>query len=301
VEFLCEQRIVTDVCAGEALPTYLATLERQIEFFADFTVSPIDVQERICGSRVGIVGLGTVGGMIADQLCRMGVGSICAIDPDTVSSSNLARHTLFTAKDVGKAKVDATEGARKAVRPGLDYRGKQVNIAGEADVEEFTASCALLINCADQPSVAHTSEWVGRACMKTRTAHILAGGYRTHLGFLGPTVIPFETACWKCFADDYPANDPFGKLGWQPLVASRVSGGSLMPMAGMVASLHAWEAVRVLTGLLPPIMVNRKAEIDYISLRLNWYEVNRDPGCSVCGLKVETPTTKTNSNTEKSK
>jgi molybdopterin/thiamine biosynthesis adenylyltransferase len=283
VEFLREQRIVTDACVGQALPKSMSDFERQIEFFADFTDNPIVIQQRIRDSRVGILGLGTIGGMITAQLCRMGVGSIWAKDPDTVCASNLPRHALFTAKDIGKTKVDSTECSLKAVRPDLDFRGDTDDVCGEGDLAAFAANCDLLVNCADQPSVAQTSEWVGNACMKTETPHILAGGYRTHLGFLGPTITPFKTACWKCFADDYAVNDPFGKLGWQPLVASRVSGGSLMPMAGMVASTHAWEAFRVLTGLLPPMMANRKAELDYITFGLKFYEVNRNPGCSVCG------------------
>ena len=66
-----------------------------------------------------------------------------------------------------------------------------------------------------------------------------------------------------------------------------MSGGSLMPLAGMIASLHTWEAVRIVTGFLPPMMVNRKAEINYVNLSLDWYEVKRDPECSVCGESVD--------------
>jgi len=282
VTFLCKNRVVVDATSLHALPSSLLAFQRQIQFFSDFSRNPAAIQKMLAKSNVGIVGLGTIGGMIASQLCRMGVGSITTVDPDNVSASNLARHSLFTAADVGESKVTATRRALKAVRPALHYSGRQTVICSEADIARFASDCSLVINCADQPSVAQTSEWVGCACMKTHTPHILAGGYRTHLGFLGPTVLPFKTACWKCFADDYKKNDPFGKLGWKPLVSSRVSGGSIMPLAAIVASVHVWEAVRVLTGLLPPMLCNRKAEINYTDLGLTWYEVLRNPSCCIC-------------------
>lgn len=127
-----------------------------------------------------------------------------------------------------------------------------------------------------------SSEWVGRACMAAKVPHILAGGYRTHLGFLGPTVIPYESACWKCFALDYEENDPFARMGWKPLEMSLPSGGGLGPLNAMVSAFHAWEAIRVLSGILPPLMVNRKGEIDFITMATSWHEVPRNPRCLEC-------------------
>lgn len=283
VEFLLENRIVRDASAVTSLPGDLLAFQRQVEFFSDFTDDPTAIQERLLIAGVGIIGLGTIGGMIAAQLCRLGVGHLSGLDPDNVSESNLARHALFTQVDIGTPKIQAADRALRAIRPDIDFRGQARAVQGEDDIHEMAETCDIVINCADQPNVAQTSEWVGRACMRSRTPHILAGGYRTHLGFLGPTVIPFESACWQCFAADYRANDPFGKLGWEPLASSRASGGSLMPLAGMVASVHAWEAVRILTGILPPMMTNRKAEINYVDFAITWYDVKRVPRCSACG------------------
>ena len=78
------------------------------------------------------------------------------------------------------------------------------------------------------------------------------------------------------------AHDPFGKVGWRPLEVSRPTGGSLGPLAGIVSSVHAWEAIRVLTGVLPPLMTNRKAEIDFATLGITWEHVVRLPRCEEC-------------------
>ena len=174
VGFLYEQRIVTDARVGDTFPASMTAFERQIEFFADFADDPIEVQKLICDCRVGIVGLGTIGGMVAAQLCRMGIGSINAVDSDIVSVSNLARHALFTEEDIGKSKIDAALRALKAIRSGMEYKGKERIVSHEADIAELAASCDLVINCAGHPSVAQVSEWVGCSCMETRTPHILA-------------------------------------------------------------------------------------------------------------------------------
>jgi len=256
---------------------------RQLEFFSDFTDNPEAAQERLKAATVAIVGLGAIGGGIAAQLARAGVGCIRALDMDNVSASNLSRHQLFQREDIGISKIVAAKLRLSQLNPDLKFEGQHFCLEAQSDIKSFFNGCDIVINCADQPSVAETSEWVGRACMQLKIPHILAGGYRTHLGFVGPTVLPFQSACWMCFAVDYRKNDPFAAKGWKPLAISRPSGGSLGPLSSVVVGFHAWEAIRILTCILPPQMVNAKVEINFADFTISKYEVIRNPDCSECG------------------
>lgn len=280
VRRMSEHRLLVQGRPDRAGPE--APHDRQLAFFSDFMPDPTVAQDALARSRVLIIGLGTIGGMIADHLARAGVGSIRAVDPDTVAETNLARHALFEHTDVGRRKIDAARDRLLARCPGLRIETECRAIESVQDVEATVGDADIVVDCADQPSVARTSEWVGRACMRRRVPHVLCGGYRTHLGFVGPTVLPGQSACWKCFETDYLENDLFGKSGWTPLPVSRPTGGSLGPLGAVVAGLHAWEAIRVLTGLVPPRMLNCKAEIDFVTLTLQFYQVAANPACSEC-------------------
>jgi bacteriocin biosynthesis cyclodehydratase domain-containing protein len=260
-----------------------AQFVRQVAFFQDFSPAPHAIQQRLAHSSVTILGLGAIGGGIATHLARCGVRVINAVDPDEVRISNVARHHFFTLDDIGVPKVEATERHLKSLNRTLVFRGVRSAISCEEDVLNVVEKADLVINCADNPSVATTSEWVGRACMRARISHILAGGYRTHLGFLGPSIIPDRTACWKCFAMDYEKNDPFARMGWKALEISRPNGGGIGALSTIVAAVHAWEAMRILTGILPPLMVNRKAEFDFVSFSISWREIKPEPACPECG------------------
>ena len=256
---------------------------RQTSFFEDFTDDPAQAQERLRAATVTIIGIGTIGSAIAVHLARAGVGRIRACDTDTISASNLPRNAVYMDADVGQDKVKVAARRLREVSPGLAFEGKRVDVRSSSDIESVATGSDLVINCADQPSVAQTSEWTGQAAMALRLPQILAGGYRTHLGFVGPTVLPGQSACWKCFEMDYLQNDPFAVNGWKPLAAGRPTGGSLGPLGAVVAGIHAWEAIRILTGILPPVMINRKGEIDFVDLSITYRPVAKNPDCPFCG------------------
>jgi molybdopterin/thiamine biosynthesis adenylyltransferase len=283
VEKMAAHRLIVD---GAGTSMEEVRHQRQLAFFSDFTDDPQGAQRRLAASTVTLLGLGTVGGAVAAQLVQAGVGTIRAFDPDVVSETNLARHAFFQQEDVGQPKTVAARARLLSINNSLNFDGRAVAVASERDVELLARGSDLVMNCADQPSVAQTSEWVGRACMRLHLPHILCGGYRTHLGFLGPTIIPGQSACWKCFASDYEENDTFARAGWRPLPVSRPTGGSLGPLGAIVAGFHAWEAIRLLSGVLPPRMLNCKGEVDFMDFSFSFRTVKKREDCPVCGSFV---------------
>ena len=280
LRYLAELGIVVEANDPKSLSEHEA-VTRQLEFFADFVADPLAIQARLSRAHVLVVGVGTIGGAILEHLARAGLGRATAIDADVVSISNLARQGMFCLTDVGRPKVEAIA-ERLSKVSSTRFVGLRNSLDSAEQLVSLLDDVQLVINCADQPSVGQTSQWVGRACMLAGTPHILAGGYRTHLGFMGPTIIPGQTACWRCFEEHYRLKDPFGKIGWKPLKVAPATGGSFGPLASVVSGIHAWEAVRVLTGLLPPVLANRKAEIDFTTLKVDWIDVPPLENCREC-------------------
>ena len=279
---MSELRLIRDACRGGRQPQD-GRYVRQVSFFEDFTDNPAGAQEQLRAATVTIIGVGTIGSAVAVHLARAGVGGIRACDTDTISASNIPRSAIYMDADVSQDKVQVAARRLRETSPDLVFEGKRLDVRSSTDVEGIAVDSDLVINCADQPSVAQTSEWTGQAAMALGLPHILAGGYRTHLGFLGPTVLPGQSACWKCFETDYHQNDSFAINGWKPLAAGRPTGGSLGPLGAVVAGIHAWEAIRILTGILPPAMTNRKGEIDFVDMSISYRTVERRPDCPVCG------------------
>ena len=66
-------------------------------------------QKKILNSRVLVIGMGGLGGPVAEFLTRSGIGSIGIVDHDLVSLSNIHRQTLYDEKDLGKSKVHVAQ------------------------------------------------------------------------------------------------------------------------------------------------------------------------------------------------
>jgi hypothetical protein len=141
-------------------------------------------------------------------------------------------------------------------------------IAGPQDVAPLAARAGLVINCADRPSVAETSDWVAAACLERGVAHIVGGAYAYHVGALGLTVVPGRTPCWEC------ARDTVGREPAAPVRGRRGPGPSLAMFSAMTANLIAYDALRVLLGL-PALTAGRLGELDFRTLAVRWRELPR--------------------------
>jgi molybdopterin/thiamine biosynthesis adenylyltransferase len=175
---------------------------RIINFLGDFFPSDqvIPSFSRIQDTSIIIIGLGAVGSWVVAQLSKSGFRSFVLIDNDLVVASNLSR-SLFTNADIGSLKIDAVERQIKTIAPAAHVNKRAQVITSANDLEGIIAdTCGqnIVINCADHPSVDETSSWVDTACQKSLTPYIIAGGYNLHLSLIGMTVIPDESACYRC-------------------------------------------------------------------------------------------------------
>lgn len=82
----------------------------------------LEEQKRLGASKVVIIGCGGLGGHIAEQLARLGVGSLTLIDGDRIEASNLNRQIMTTEENIGRIKVEAAQERLKLVNSGIKVR-----------------------------------------------------------------------------------------------------------------------------------------------------------------------------------
>ena len=240
---------------------------RQISFIDELTESwdeTIKLQKKIENSTVSVFGVGGIGTWVVNGLSQIGVGNIRIIDPDKVSLSNLNRQLFFNEEDIGKYKVDVI----KAKIYGTKIFVFKEFVSSRTDLENIVLGSDFLVNCADLPSVAETTEIIDKYARKYNIPYCVAGGYNMHLGMVGLIIIPGVTASFQDFLEYQKKNDPLSGL---LKVKDIEQTGSLGPIAGAVANIQVMEIFKFLIGK-GRLNINRFAEINFMDFSIEWRE-----------------------------
>ncbi|MFI6737539.1 TOMM precursor leader peptide-binding protein [Nonomuraea sp. NPDC050451] len=260
--------------------------DRQLRLLQDFCdqgltdlSSGVQLQERVDRSTAVVCGVGGLGGWVALSLANAGVGTIRLCDFDRVEPSNLTRQTLFCVADVGAPKVEAAAARLRAANPFVTVETFDRRVTSAADLADLVDGADIVINAIDLPTPNDTATWVSEACWPD-VPHILGTGYAYHIGVLGTTVLPGETACWTCVRAETFADH--GRERMESLVGKRQKAGAIGALCGLVGTILAWEAIRVLAGL-PPALSGRWSEVDFWPLEIRSRPIPRRPDCPTCG------------------
>lgn len=239
--------------------------------------------QKLTDSRVMIIGLGAVGSNLALFLARSGVKNFVLVDADVVDLSNIHRQA-FVEADIGDMKTSALERQILAIAP--DANVGKINKHLDADffsLCEYKGKVDLLINCADEPSVDYTSLIVSDYAMRHNIPHIVGGGYNLHLTLVGQTIIPYKTACYKCFESKLNEINAVEFLGIKRLDREKRKLGSFTPLSGIAASLAALDAIKVLVGAHDFLQQsNKRIEFDSRKFTFNIIDVQKNPDCPWC-------------------
>ena len=259
---------------------------RVITFLEDYASSYEDKEymwNNIKNSHVVVIGLGAVGTWVSSQLIQSGVRKITIMDADQIEISNLHRQLGFKENDIGRLKVDVVEENLKKMNSMIEVK-KIVDILNENNLEKYiNYDVDLIINCADTPTVDLTSEWIGKYCIKHNIPHIIGGGYNLHISLLGQTVIPFKSACVKCFEKGLNELNNIDMSNIKKLSIKNRKIGSFGPMCSIIASMTANEAIKVLSKKITPSNLNRRGEFNIYNMDINYHYVEKDENCIWCG------------------
>jgi adenylyltransferase/sulfurtransferase len=183
-----------------------------------------------------VIGAGALGAPVALYLAGAGVGRIGILDDDAVELSNLHRQLLHFTPDVGVAKAESAAAKLRYLNPDIVIEPYQVH----ADAENAAALVEgqnLVVDCSDSFATRYA---VNAACCAARVPLVEAGV----LGVSGlvMSIKPGRTACYRCAFPVEPHDAP-----------RCADAGVLGPAAGVIGSLQALEALKLLTGVAPPI------------------------------------------------
>lgn len=189
-------------------------------------------QRKLFSSRVLVVGLGGLGAPVASYLVASGVGCIGLCDPDTVSLTNLQRQILYSEKEIGERKTDCALRRLGAMSPETEFR-----IIGEGLTEEnaerFIADYDVVMDCTDNFS---TRRLIGRVCRSVGIPWVhgsIEGTYGSVTVFNHDGKRQLE----ELYEDIDDLHDDRNRII-----------GTFGPVPGVVGSLQAMEAIKVLTG-----------------------------------------------------
>lgn len=234
-------------------------------------------QEKILAASAVLVGCGALGTVAANLLVRAGVGRLRIIDRDFVEPSNLQRQSLFEEADAREAlpKAIAAERRLRAINSGVRVEGIVADITPKNAMELLSGfpvildgtdnfETRLLLNDA---AISLTVPWIYAAAV---------GSYGVTM-----TIRPGDTACLACLLE---TGQKSAALGAE---ATCDTAGVLNAAAGVIASIEAAEATKILAGKTEALH-GRLVSCDVWSGRFQSVRVARNPDCRACARRVLT-------------
>jgi len=212
---------------------------------------------------IGAGGLGSPAGL---YLAAAGVGTLGIIDADVVDASNLQRQILHTVDRIGTPKVDSAEATIRALNPDVTVVKYATRLTSENVLDVITGYDVIVDGTDNFP----TRYLLNDASLVAGIPVVHGSIYQ----FEGSVTVykPHDGPCYRC---QYPEPPP------PELAPSCAEGGVLGVLPGVVGTLQATEAVKLLLGLGDPL-VGRQLRYDALAMEFVELRMRRDPNCPVC-------------------
>ncbi|SUW65852.1 Sulfur carrier protein ThiS adenylyltransferase [Buttiauxella agrestis] len=231
----------------------------------------IEGQQKLLASKVLIVGLGGLGSPAALYLAAAGVGTLILADDDKVHISNLQRQILFTTQDIDQPKSRVARHHLQKLNPDINLQAISEHLAGEA-LTHAVKSADLVLDCSDNMATRHA---INAACVAHNKPLISASA----VGFGGQLMVltpPWENGCYRCVWPDEH----------EPERNCRTA-GIIGPVVGVMGTLQALEAIKLLSGMAPAAGSLRLFDARQHSWRT--LIMQKAAGCPVCGGQHANP------------
>lgn len=224
-------------------------------------------QQKISRSRILIVGAGGLGSPAALYLAAAGVGTLGLIDHDVVDLSNLQRQVIHHTPDIGRLKVLSAKEKIQALNPDVAVVMHEKSLMATNALEVIRGYDVVIDGVDNFPA----KFLINDACY-------FAGRPLVHGGILRfegrvTTIVPGQSACYRCVFRQPP---PSG------LVASCQEAGVLGVLAGIIGTLQASEALKLILGIGRPL-TDRLLDFDARNSAFREIAVRRNPHCALCG------------------
>lgn len=225
-------------------------------------------QEKLKHSKVLIIGAGGLGSPASMYLTAAGVGTIGIADSDVVDNSNLQRQVLHGTSDRNRLKVESAAETLRDINPHVEVIPIHTMVTAE-NIQELIQDYDFVVDATDN----------FKAKFLINDGCVAAGKAFSHGGILAfngqlMTYVPGKGPCYRCIFGEEP------KPGEAPTAKEA---GVIGPVAGIIGSMQAAEAIKYLTGR-GKLLTGRMVTVDALSMRIreiSFPEAN--PDCKACG------------------
>jgi adenylyltransferase/sulfurtransferase len=224
-------------------------------------------QEKLLRARVLVIGAGGLGSPVALYLAAAGVGTIGITDGDVVDLSNLHRQILHHTPDVNRSKVQSAQAKLAALNPDVTVIPHAERLTADNARTLFERYDVVIDGTDNFP----TKFLANDAAILTKRPLVHGGILR----FVGQvmTILPGRSACYRCIFKEPP---PAG------LIPTCQEAGVLGALAGVIGTIQATEALKLILGLPQPL-AGRLLTYDALAGGFREIAVRQNPKCPICG------------------
>ncbi len=226
----------------------------------------IDGQLALKNARVLIIGLGGLGSPVALYLAAAGVGYLELADDDEVDVSNLQRQISHGENNIGMLKVESAAESIKQLNPYVSVETHSERLEGEL-LKSRIEQIDLVLDCTDNFS---TRFEINRACVAAKVPLISGAAIRMEGQVSVFDSQSIESPCYQCLYSD---------LSDEQLSCSE--SGVMAPLVGIIGSMQAMEAIKLLSGLGQGL-VGRLLLLDAMTMQWRSLKLKKDPTCPCC-------------------
>ena len=227
----------------------------------------MDGQKKLKAARVIVIGTGGLGAPILAYLAAAGVGQIGVVDFDTVDISNLHRQIIHKSNNVGKAKTLSAVEMMKDINPTIEIKTYETSLRSD-NAFDLIRDYDIVIDGTDNFP---TRYLVNDACALLDKPNVYGSIFR----FEGQATVFWASRgpCYRCLFPEPP------EAGTVPSCAE---GGVLGVLPGVVGTIQATEAVKLIIGQGEPLF-GRLLAFDALKMKFKEFKLRKDPKCPLCG------------------
>jgi adenylyltransferase/sulfurtransferase len=226
-------------------------------------------QEKLKAAKVLVIGAGGLGSPSILYLAAAGVGTIGIVDFDNVDISNLQRQVLFDTASVGEPKAEAASQRLRALNPDIKIVAHQLELRAN-NVREIFNSYDIVLDGTDRFATRYLTN---DACVILGKPLVSAAIHRFEGQAL--TYVPNRGPCYRCLFPEPPTDG---------LVPNCAEAGVLGVLPGVLGTIQATEAIKLVTGIGQPL-IGRLLTYDALEMRFDEFKFTRREDCAVCGTR----------------
>ncbi len=230
----------------------------------------VEGQEKLLASHALVIGAGGLGSPVALYLGSAGVGRITVVDHDVVDHTNLQRQIAHTLARVGRPKAESVREAIAAINPDVAC----IPVAQRADdalLDALVPTADVVLDCTDHFAIRHA---INRACVKHARPLVSGAAIRMD-GQLG--VYDTRDPARPCYACVFPED-----AGLEEALCATM--GVFAPLVGILGSIQAAEALKLLAGL-GSRLAGQLLMLDGRDMAFQQIALPRNPHCAVCSAR----------------